>query len=138
MHYKKLLDPSIFVGPQDFTTDKTVTISRVVREGMPKRDDEKSAEAPMIYLAHNGKELERKYKAPKSVLYGLSLTYGVDTDQWIGKPVTLFAAKCMAFGEVEECVRIRFTPEVDAKIIKWLKKRKANRSAYILQSSSSE
>lgn len=132
-HYKQLLDPGIFVGPQDFATDKTVQISRVVREAMPKREkDDKDESAPMIYFAAKGKELDRKYKAPKSVLYGLSVTFGTDTDGWIGKDVTLFAAKCMSFGETEECVRIRFAAEVDAKIRKWLKKRKANPGAYMI------
>ena len=132
-HYKALLDPGVFVGPQDFTTDKTITISRVVREDMPKRDGEDKTSSPMMYFSHAGAELPRKYKVPKSVLYGLSLLYGTDIDQWVGKSVTLFAAKCMSFGEVEECVRIRFSEEIDSKIFKWLKKRKANRSAYILK-----
>ena len=38
-----------------------------------------------------------------------------------------------SFGEVEECVRVRFTPDTEAKIRKWLKKRKANPNAYILK-----
>lgn len=131
-HYKMLLDPGLFIGPQDFPTEKTITIARVVREAMPKRDDDKPDSAPMIYFSHKGQELPRKYKAPKSVLYGLSLAFGTDTDGWLGKDVTLFAAKCMSFGEIEECVRIRFPAEVDDKIRKWLKKRKANQSAYMI------
>ena len=49
--------------------------------------------------------------------------------------MTLFATKCLSFGDVEECVRIRFPEEIDARIYKWLKKRKANRSTYILKES---
>jgi hypothetical protein len=132
-HYKQLLDPGIFIGPQDCQTDRTVTISRVVREDMPKRDGEDKTASPMMYFAHGDKEMSRKYKVPKSVLYGLSLMLGTDSDGWKGKPVTLFAATCMSFGEVEECVRIRFPDEIQAKIRKWMKKRKANVSAYILK-----
>lgn len=137
VHYKSLLDPSDFIGAQDFPTDKTVKISRVVREKMPKREGEKADEeksAPMIYfIAGNPPvELKRKYKVAKSVMYGLSLTFGSDTDSWIGKDVTLFATKCLSFGEIEECVRIRFTPDVDKKILKWLKKRKSSASAYMI------
>lgn len=135
MHYKALLDPGIFVGPQDFQTDKTISISRVVREEMPARDGEAKTSCPMMYFAHNGIELPRKYKVPKSVLYGLSLHLGTDIEQWIGKSVTLYAAKCLSFGEVEECVRIRLPEEIESKIFKWLKKRKANRSAYLLKES---
>lgn len=132
-HWKSLLDPSIFVGPQDFQTDRTVAISRVVREDMPDRKGEEKTQAVMMYFAHAGKELPRKYKVPKSVMYGLSLHLGPDVDKWVGQNVTLFAAKCISFGEVEECVRIRFPTEIDSKIRKWLKKRKASASAYILQ-----
>lgn len=140
-HWKTLLDPGIFIGPQDFPTDKTVKISRVVREKMParKKDDgeveaEDQAGVMMYFIAGNPpKELARKYKVAKSVMYGLSLTFGTDTDAWIGKDVTLFAAKCLSFGDVEECVRIRFSEQVDAKIRKWLKKRKASPSAYMIE-----
>ena len=132
-HYKSLLDPGIFIGPQDCTADKTVTVSRVVREDMPKRDGEEKSASPMMYFAHNGAELPRKYKVPKSVLYGLSLLFGTDIDTWKGQQVTLFAGKCMSFGEVEECVRIRFPEDIDSKIRKWLKKRKASPSAYLIK-----
>lgn len=139
-HWKSLLDPTVYVGAQDFTTDKTVAISRVVREVMPTRDkDEAEQSAVMIYFAPRkadgslGAELVRKYKAPKSVMYGLSLTFGTDTDSWIGKDVTLFAAKCLSFGDVEECVRVRFAADVDRKIRGWLKKRKASPKAYMLE-----
>ena len=134
MHFKKLLDPTIFIGPQDCSPDKSVVISRVVREKLPERDGDKGAsEAPMMYFSHNGQELPRKYKVPKSVLYGMSLAYGPETDAWIGQTVVLFAAKCSSFGEIEECVRIRFAPEIDARIRKWMKKRKASVSAYIIE-----
>lgn len=131
-HYKTLLDPGLFIGPQDFPTDKTLTVSRIVRENLPARDGEAVTAAPMIYFTHAGKELPRKFKVPKSVLYGMSLELGTDSDAWAGKPITLFAAKCMSFGEVEECVRVRFTQETESKIRKWMKKRKANGNAYML------
>ncbi len=127
-HYKTLLDPGLFIGAQDFPTDKTVAISRIVREKMPERDGDKEAQSGvMLYFAAGTppKELARKYKVPKSVLFGLSLTYGVNTDGWIGKEITLVAARCMSFGTAEECVRIRFDAGVEAKIRAWLKKRKA-------------
>ncbi len=131
-HYKLLLDPSIFLGAQDFQTDKTVKISRIAREKMPERDGDKEQAGVMLYFTHGGKELERKYKLAKSVMYGLSLIYGVNTDDWLGKDITLFAARCISFGEVVECVRVRFPPDIDAKIGKWMKKRKASPSAYMI------
>jgi hypothetical protein len=132
--YRTLLDPSIFLGAQDFPEEKTLTISRVLREALPTRGDEEKKAAPTIYFKNkDGKEIPRKYKVPKTIMYGLSLTFGNDVDGWIGKEVKLFAAKCMAFGEVEDCIRIRFSAEIDGKIHVWLKKRKANASSYIFK-----
>lgn len=131
-HYKTLLDPTDFIGPQDCMVDKTVTISRIVREKMPDRKGEDPTASPMMYFSHKGTELKRKLKVPKSVMHGLSLMLGVETDDWIGKEITLFAAHCLSFGDVEECVRVRFPPEIDGAIKKWLKKRKTNPGVYIV------
>lgn len=133
MHYKQLLDPGKFLGPQDFTAEREVTIARVSREKMPPRQGEPEQSAPMLYIvAKDGSEYVRPYKVPKSVMYGLSLAFGTETDAWKGKKIGMFAAKCMSFGEVEECLRLRFSPDVDGKIRKWMKKRKSNPSAYIM------
>ena len=126
-HWKTLLDPGEFIGPQDFDTPKELTISRLSSENSSKDDPKKSA---MMYFSHNGKELPRKYKVPKSVMYGLSLTLGSDYTAWEGKKITLHKDVCMSFGEKEECVRVQFDDIVETKIIKWMKKRKANPSAY--------
>ena len=126
-HWKSLLDPGIFLGPQDFDQPKKVTIARLASETSSKEDTTK---APMMYFEHGGKELPRKYKVPKSVMYGLSLMLGTDYAGWAGKTITLEKAYCMSFGDREECVRVQFPPEIDEKIFKWLKKRKANKSCY--------
>jgi hypothetical protein len=136
-HYKTLLDPGKFLGPQNFAAEREVTIARVSREKMPARDGEPEQSAPMLYIvAKDGSEYARPYKVPKSVMYGLSLAFGTETDAWKGQKIGMFAAKCMSFGEVEECLRLRFSPEIDGKIRKWMKKRKSNPSAYIIKDQS--
>jgi hypothetical protein len=131
-HYKSLLDPGVFLGPQDFPAERTVKISRVVKEALPDREEGKSATAPMMYLVgKDGTEYPRKLKVPKSVLYGLSLALGTELEAWVGKEITVYSAKCLAFGEVEDCLRVRFPADVEARIYKWLKKRKASKSAYL-------
>ena len=72
-HYRTLLDPGIFIQASDFPVDKTVKISRVVREKMPERKGEEVSHSPMMYFSAGGKELSRRYKLPKGVMYGLSL-----------------------------------------------------------------
>lgn len=133
MHYKSYLDPGKFLQLCDFATEREVTISRIAREALPARDGEPAQHAPMLYIvAKDGSEYARPFKVPKSVMYGLSLAFGTEADAWKGQKISMFAAKCMSFGEVEECLRIRFSPEIEAKIRKWMKKRKANPSAYII------
>jgi hypothetical protein len=133
-HYKTLLDPGEFLGAQDFPAEREVTISRVVAEDMEDRDSKSKKRYPMLYIkAKDGSEYPRKFKVPKSVLYGLSLLLGTDIDTWKDQKITLFAGKCLSFGEVEECIRVRFPQEIEGRIYKWLKKRKASRSAYLIQ-----
>lgn len=133
VHYKQLLDPGKFLQPSDFTKDTKITISRISREDLPARDKEDKQSAPMLYmLGRDKKEYARPFKVPKSVLYGLSLLLGTETDAWVGKEIVLFPAFCMSFGDREECLRVRFPADVENKIRKWLKKRKASPSCYIL------
>lgn len=135
-HYRKLLDPGKFIGPQDFPAPREVTISRVVREVIPARDGESATSAPMLYFKQKeGGEYARPFKVPKSVLYGLSEHLGTDYDAWADKAITIFSTKCMSFGDIEECLRIKFPERIDRKIIKWLKKRKSNEQAYMLKES---
>lgn len=133
-HYKLLLDPAKFLSPQDFPTEREVTINRLSRDVLPAREGEQETSAPMLYVrSKEGTEYPRPMKIPKSVLHGLSLSFGVDTDAWVGQKIAVYSTRCLAFGEIEECLRVRFSPEIDAKVRKWLKKRKASPSAYIYE-----
>ncbi len=132
-HYKSLLDPAKYLGPVDFPTEREVTISRVVREKLPARDGEETKSAPMLYIkAKDGAEYTRPLKVPKTVLHGLALMLGVDHDKWVTQKITVFATRCLAFGEIEECLRVRFPGEIEVKVKAWLKKRKASPSAYMI------
>lgn len=127
-HWKTVLDPGEYLGPQDFPQPAKLIVSRIEREKVSEREEQ---EAPMIYFATpDGKEIPRKYKCPKSVLYGLNLALGKDLDKWKGKEVELYAAQCYAFGEIEDCIRIKFSKEIEDNIIRWMKRRKANPASY--------
>ena len=135
MHYKMLLDPSKFLSEADFSAlGKEVTISRVSREKLPERKGEPETSAPLLYIVDKaGNEYPRPMRVPKLVLYGLSLLFGSEVDAWTGKKVTIFSAHCLAFGDKEPCLRIRFPAEVELGIRKHCKKRKINYSMYILE-----
>ena len=126
-HWKSYQDPGIWLGPADFDTEKTVTISRVEAES-----GEDNKKIMVMIFSHNGKEIPRKLQVAKSSRYALSLFFrSDDTDKWIGKEVTLYATKCLAFGDVEPCVRFKVGKTIDDKVKKWMKKRKASPRAYI-------
>ena len=120
-HWKQLFDPSERLGAHDFEKPKKLTISRVVSE--KGADGKKEAH---MYFMHDGKELKRYWSVPKSSMYGLTLLLDGPYDTWHGKQITLHADHCLSFGDVEECVRCEFPPNIEEKVIKYLKKRKAN------------
>lgn len=133
-HWKSLLDPGVYLDAQDFPTERKVKISRIVGEKKPAREGEKEKTGVMMYVvAKDGTEYPRPYPMPKSVAYGMGLTYGTDIEKWIGLDVAMFAARCLSFGEVEDCLRIRFAPEIDRRIDLWMKKRKASPKAYMIR-----
>ncbi len=136
-HYKTLLDPGEFLGPQDFPAPREVTIHRVCAEMLADREDEKKQKkTPMLYLRDkNGGEVPRKFKIPKSVLYGLSELLGSDFATWPGQKITIMSARCLSFGDVEECLRVQFPAAIDQRVRKWLKKRKVNAKVYIIEGS---
>ena len=132
-HYLSYRDPGLFLQAHEFPAPRTVKISRFDRVKPPERDGEKAATCQAIYIfAKDGTEYPRPIKVPKSVQHGLALLFGADADDWKGKEVTVFATKCLAFGEVEACLRIEFPAEIESKIRKFMKKRKANPSAYMI------
>lgn len=135
MHYKLLLDPAKYLQPSDFPKPRDVTIAKLSREELPVRDGEPKASAPMLWVqGKDGHPYDRPMKIPKSVLHGLSVLFGTETDAWVGKKITVFATHCMAFGDKEECLRVIFPADTERAVRAWLKKRKVNPSAYMIGS----
>lgn len=132
-HYKSLVEQTDYLGPQNFEQPKELTISRIASE---KYGDKNPKSTPMMYFSYNDKELPLKYKVPMTVYYGLSQVFGTDVDTWAGKKVTLYTTKCKSFNEIEECVRIVFTPAIEKLIMKYLKKRKCDPEIYRLRGES--
>jgi len=140
MFYKELNGPK---GPTDCLEafefkgkDAKRTISRVALVKVEKTDKQGKPTGAYEYKAHmffkntEGKESGRYYDVPKSVRYGLSLKYGVETDGWTDKEVTLYPTECFAFGEIQPCLRIRVSEDHRKKIIIWMKKHKSSERMY--------
>lgn len=129
MHWKSFQDPGEYLQPHQFAEPKTVTISRVCAEKDPE-----GKTSMVIYFSHKGKELKQKMHVAKSVRYSISLYLGSDeTEDWHGKDITIYQTKCLSFGVVEPCIRLKVSKEIDDKVRAWLKKRKSSIKCYKLE-----
>lgn len=104
----KVLFPSLYVAAADLPRDVTLTISRVVVEGL--KTDRGTQNKPIVYFAELEKRPEDKRKKlvlNKTNARTIARMYGGKAEGWIGKRVTLHASTCEAFGETVDCIRIR-------------------------------
>jgi hypothetical protein len=109
-------------------------VSRVAREKKAKREGEAEESGVMLYiLGKDGAEYPRPLPVRSTMLYIVSLLHGPDIEGWVGKELTLFRTTCLSFNEVEECVRIRVSPDIDRKVLARLKKRKASPKTYMME-----
>ena len=102
MHYR-LMYPSEYLNAADLH-DKEVqaVIEKVEVEEVPGADGKKAAK-PVMYL-RGGK---KRFPLPKTCARVIAAAFGNDTEKWIGKKVTLYPTRCMAFGQDVECVRVK-------------------------------
>lgn len=84
--------------------DVPVTIS-VVKGMKLKGNDQKEQKKPVLWFveAKDGRGLAL-CKTNAKIIAAL---YGNNTDQWIGKRITLYPTTTDAFGKTVECIRVR-------------------------------
>jgi len=106
-HWKKLTNPN-YVGAHDLQPGQelTVVIESVSNELVKMFDGKslkeetcivahfKGAKKPMIFNKTNCKIIARNFDTPY-------------IEEWIGKTITIYAAKVKAFGEVTEALRVK-------------------------------
>jgi hypothetical protein len=90
--------PSNYARASDLNGPRTLQIAGIETEKMG--DGEMK---PVLYFVHATKGLVLN-KTNGTVLKEL---YGSDTDNWIGKPITLIAATTDFQGKVVDCIRLR-------------------------------
>jgi hypothetical protein len=92
--------------------DVTVTIRDV--RAVKVKNSEKEEKKPIVYFKES--KDARGLVLCKTNGKTIAAMYGNDTDGWVGKRVTLFAAMVDAFGKTVEAIRIRpLIPKKDAK-----------------------
>ena len=113
--YRSLYD-GVFLGAWNLVNDKdehvdvTVTIAKVEGKeiGAPKKDKAgrvKQDKCPVLYFL--GKELG--FVANKTNGKTIGGMYGLKTEAWVGKRITLYATTTKLGGEMVDCIRVRPT-----------------------------
>lgn len=109
----RLLFPNDYLSAADLQEkDVTLTISRLVQEEL--RTEKGNEDKWLLYF----KEMEERHRAnPKRRCKKLVLNktnagsiakvWGNETNDWIGKAVTMYPTTCQAFGKQADCIRIR-------------------------------
>ena len=102
-HYR-LLYPSEFLNAPDLADKEiVVTIEKIEVEEV-RGGDGKKQKKPVLYM----KGAKKRFPLPKTCAKVIAAKYGNNTEQWIGKKVTLFPTTCDAFGIHDvECIRVK-------------------------------
>jgi hypothetical protein len=102
MHFK-LMYPSEYLAACDLHgQDAKVVIEKVEVEDIIGSDGKKE-QKPVVWFQGKKKRMVLCKTNAKSV----AGRHGNDTEQWIGKTITIYGTTCMAFGAQVECIRIK-------------------------------
>lgn len=107
-HYKLMFEDE-FLGAHDLLNrDVTVTIARVQIETL-ERDDGKEDRPVMHFKEMQSRDPKKRKRwiLGKFVARCIAMLHGTDADAWRDKQITIFPARCEAFGEMTDCIRVR-------------------------------
>jgi hypothetical protein len=103
-HYKSFFDREYLFAFDLKGRDVTLTIERVAAGELTALGGRKSKK-PLCWFKEGR---EKKPLALNSTnCRTISALYGSDTDQWIGKRITLYPTTTQMAGETCECIRVR-------------------------------
>ena len=103
MPHFKLLYPSEYLNAADLhDTEVKAVIESVTVEDVP---DPQGKKQPKPVIRFKGKQ--KRWPLPKTCAKAIAARYGKNTEDWIGKSVTLYPTTCLAFGAEVECVRVK-------------------------------
>lgn len=94
--------PSKFLKHDDIDEDVTYTIAEVVMEELESRERGKE-EKPCIYF----KEVEKGLIVNRTNWSLIAKQYGDESDDWIGKQITLTVMDVEAFGDIVSAIRVK-------------------------------
>lgn len=102
VHFKKYF-PTGFIDESDLPEDVTVTVAGVALETLTRPGGDKDEKVVVTFKGAKKKLVLNKTNATR-----IAKMYGNDTEQWLGKPVTLYFDPTIKFGrETVGGVRVR-------------------------------
>lgn len=111
-HWKSMMDRDFMFAFDLAGKDVTVTIERVTAGELTGTGGKKSKK-PLCYFKEG---TSKKPLALNSTnCKTIAAMYGNDTEQWVGKRITLFPTTTQFGSEQMECIRVRPTIPTEAK-----------------------
>ncbi|HLC04094.1 MAG TPA: hypothetical protein VJK02_13735 [Anaerolineales bacterium] len=95
--------PSKYVKAEDLDGDADVVIKELVMEEFEDPQTKKRTQKPVLYFQNARKGLI----CNKTNAGLIARLYGDETDEWVGKHITLTVVDVEAFGDVVSAIRIK-------------------------------
>ncbi len=100
--------------------DRTVTISIA---GVYQEEPPSGQKEPLNVIEIEGRDKE--WSINKTNSRCLRAMFGDNPQEWVGRRVAIFPTTCESFGEIEDCIRIEGSPDIDKPVkVKTYKGRK--------------
>lgn len=105
-HYKRFFDND-YIGSFDLGPgDHAVVIERVEQGELQIPGTSAKERKPLVRFVGKKKPMVLNATNAKTI----AAIYGTNTDEWVGKPIAIYATKTTFAGEEVDCIRVRPTP----------------------------
>jgi hypothetical protein len=106
--------PSTYLKAEDFTDgeEKELTITKLTIEEMTARDQSKE-QKPVLHFKEVDKSIVVNATNWKRIV---TVTGAEDSDNWVGKKVTLYTEIVDAFGEMKPAIRVKLITAKQAAV----------------------
>lgn len=99
----ELMFPNDYLNAIEFKgKDVKLTISAVSKEMLKKKSGQNKAEMVIRF-----NRTPKKLVCNKTNADAIANLYGPEAKAWVGKEVTLYPTRCLAFGDMVDCIRVR-------------------------------
>lgn len=99
----ELMFPNDYLSaPELKGADVKLTITAVTTEMLKKKGGKDKREMVMRFRG-----TKKKFVCNKTNADTIASMYGTKAEQWVNKQITVYPTRCLAFGEMVDCVRIR-------------------------------